>query len=176
LSPKSIAALTYLLAAGLLAAASGCDTAAASEGPAVVYDPCQTTFLLARSDSNAAQRAAIADALGLWEQAGGPRLSVSDGDPDAQVLPIGFDAAAPAFFGLYRPDRGDILINSLLGDARARAITVAHELGHAFGLPHLTGHPSLMNPGNLKVPPAADDAQLIFDRRQACPRPGSIPR
>jgi hypothetical protein len=174
LSFKQLAALCSLLAAGPLAA--GCGAASASEGPAVVYDPCQTTFVLARSDTNVAQRAAIADALGLWEQAGGPRLALTDADPDAQVLPIGFDAAAPAFFGLYRPDRGDILINSQLGDPRARAITVAHELGHAFGLPHVTGHQSLMNPGNLRIPPAADDAQQIFDLRQTCPRPGAFTR
>jgi hypothetical protein len=169
LSSKHLAALFLFLAAGLLAA--GCDTAGAGEGPTVVYDPCQMTFVLARSDTTAPQRAAIADALVLWGQAGGPLLAMGEGDPDAQVLPIGFDAAAPAFFGLYRPDRGDILINSQLGDARARAITVAHELGHAFGLPHVTGHQSLMNPGNLQVAPAADDAQQIYDRRQACPRP-----
>lgn len=149
---------------------SGCGSEAGNDGPAIVFDPCQPTLLLAGADTTAPERAALGDALALWRSVGGPNLSLGDQDA-AQILPIGFESAAPAFFGLYRPDRGDILINRQLGDAGARAITLAHEIGHAFGLAHVNGRRSLMNPGNLQVPPAAEDSQLIYERRQSCPRP-----
>jgi hypothetical protein len=164
--PRSGGLFGALLSITLLATLAGCGTEA-SDGAGIVYDPCQPTFLLLGAAATSAQRTAVADALALWRLAGGPHLLVAD-EAGAQVLPIGFQAAAPLFFGLYRPDRGDILINSELGDARARAITLAHELGHAFGLPHVTGRQSLMNPGNLQIPPASADSQLIYDRRPAC--------
>jgi hypothetical protein len=138
-----------------------------TEGPAVVYDACQSTLLVPGADVTASERESLGDALALWRDVAGPGLSVTDTQL-TQVLPIGFQSAAPSFFGLYRPDRGDILINRELSDRHARAITMAHEIGHAFGLAHVTGHRSLMNPGNLQVPPAAEDTQLIYQRRPAC--------
>jgi hypothetical protein len=167
--PACVFSFTLVFVAGILLG-PGCGSEDGSTGPAVVYDPCEMTLLLATAGASAAERTALTDALALWQVVAGPRLSVLD-QTAAQVLPIGFQAAAPAFFGLYRPDRGDILINSELGDPGARAITVAHELGHAFGLAHVTGRRSLMNPGNLQVPPAVEDSQLIYERRPACSQP-----
>jgi hypothetical protein len=141
-----------------------------SDGPGIVFDPCQPTLLLPGGDASAAERASLSDALELWRSVGGPDLSLTN-EAAPQVLPVGFESAAPAFFGLYRPDRGDILINRQLGDAAARAITLAHEIGHAFGLAHVNGHRSLMNPGNLRVPPAAEDSLHIYERRPVCQQP-----
>jgi hypothetical protein len=141
---------------------------------AVVYDACAPTYLLLAPDTSASERAGVSAAIDLWHAAGGPPLSLVPADDTSvhqQVLPVGFQSAAPAFFGLYRPVEGDILINRQLGAPRARAITVAHELGHAFGLAHVAPsvRRSLMNPGNVEVPPAADEARLIFDRSGTCP-------
>jgi hypothetical protein len=152
--------------------ASGC-AAPEEEGPIIVFDACALTSLRLAPDASDAERDGVKAALALWQAAGGPPLAVMPASVEAvsadlaQILPIGFESAAPAFFGLYRPARGDILINRGLQGPDARAITVAHEIGHAFGLTHVTDRRSLMNPGNLQIPPGPDDAQLILER-SAC--------
>jgi IrrE N-terminal-like domain len=159
----------------LFAACAGACAGPPEDGPVIEYDPCQPTLLELAADANESERAAVATAVELWAQAGGPSLTVEagTGQDGAQVLPIGFQPAAPVFFGLYRPERGDIVINRQLSDPRARAITVAHEIGHAFGLMHVRDHRSLMNPGNLQIPPSQDEARQIYARQSACPGPGS---
>jgi hypothetical protein len=150
-------------------------------GPPVVFDPCKVTTLVAAPDSSADERAGISEAIALWSSVGGPPLALAPaGDEhisfangalvhaEGQFLPVFFQAAAPVFNGLYDPGRGDIFINRGLTDARARAITVAHELGHAFGLAHENARRSLMSPGNLVVPPGETEVRLIDERRGSC--------
>jgi hypothetical protein len=139
-------------------------------GPDRFLDPCLPTLLVVSPDATDDERAGIAAALQLWSAVGGPSISL-EGPSGAQPLPIGFERAAPAFFGLYRPDHGDILINRGLVDPTSRAITIAHEVGHAFGLAHVNGQRSLMNPGNLVIPPGEREVQLIGERRGPCPAP-----
>jgi hypothetical protein len=153
-----------------LALLGGC-SAGPEAGDGIVFDPCAPTLLSLPTDSSQAQRDSATAALALWQTAGGPPLGVLPAGHDSapqQVLPVGFQAAAPLFYGLYRPTQGDILINSELVQPQALAITIAHEIGHAFGLAHVTDHNSLMNPGNLKIPPGADEARLIFQRSDSC--------
>jgi hypothetical protein len=132
------------------------------------------TLVAPAADTTAEEWAGVDAAMELWHAVGGPPISRQAGHhPVAglQTLPIGFERAAPSFFGLYRPAQADILINRALIDPRARAITIAHEMGHAFGLAHVKGRRSLMNPGNLQVLPAAEDVRLINERRGPCPAP-----
>lgn len=63
-----------------------------------------------------------------------------------------------------------IFINDDL-DGQPLAVTVAHELGHAFGLVHVdpSVRASVMNPGNLSTPPTAADAAQVTGLWGACP-------
>jgi hypothetical protein len=159
--------------AALLAAlgASACGSLPGVASP-VVFDACRPTTIVAALDASSEERAGIAEAIALWSAVGGPPLELAPAaasvPAERQVLPLAFQSAAPVSRGLYRADRGDILINRELVDPRARAITVAHELGHAFGLAHESARRSLMNPGNLVVPPGEIEARLIRERRGSC--------
>jgi hypothetical protein len=163
-------------------------------GPSVVFDVCRPTVLQVPADATAEERLGVAGAIALWNQVSGPQLTLSDRpavDPpasepapslappldeqDRQRLRIGFRAAAPLFFGLYRAEVGDILIYRSIQSLRAREIIIAHEIGHAFGLPHIIDHQSLMNPGNTKVPPATQESALIQEQRGPCASTGTTP-
>lgn len=106
----------------------------------------------------------IDDALGLWRDRGVTRLgrdASSRGLTTAPALEIRFEAASGAFRGLYDDERGVIFINSVLVERSQIAIVVAHELGHAFGLAHITERTSVMSPGNLETPPTEADGHAI---------------
>jgi hypothetical protein len=113
------------------------------------FDPC--TLAIEAAGANAVQRAGIADALALWN------LTPGDGAP----LGMTFESAAAAFHGVYEDEAGIVRINVQITQPRALAIVIAHELGHAFGLPHVDGRASLMNRGNLTTAPTAEDFDAI---------------
>jgi hypothetical protein len=83
------------------------------------------------------------------------------------TVPLRFEAAAALSHGFYDPVRGLVLVNDDLV-ARPLAVTIAHEVGHAFGLVHVTNRPSVMNPGNLEVEPNASDATALADLWGRC--------
>ncbi|HEY5949139.1 MAG TPA: matrixin family metalloprotease, partial [Kofleriaceae bacterium] len=61
-------------------------------------------------------------------------------------------------------------INETLAHAQL-PIVVAHELGHAFGLVHVSDRPSLMNPGNVTTPPNESDRQALAGLWGTCDAP-----
>jgi predicted Zn-dependent protease len=70
---------------------------------------------------------------------------------------------------VYDDETGIIYVNDGLTDPDQLAIVIAHELGHAFGLPHVPGHDSVMIKGNLTLVPTAADAASLAARWGACP-------
>jgi len=119
--------------------------------------------------ATAAQRAGVADGIALWNAAAATRLSVGGGSTDAQppappipTVPLHFQSAAGAFYGLYEPAVGQIFINVDLG-GHPLAVTIAHEIGHAFGLVHIPAsqRASLMNSGNLVTEPTPADVATL---------------
>jgi hypothetical protein len=151
----------------------------------LVHDPCQALTLALESGTAPERAAAVSDGAGMWNELAHTRLSVAvaDGgpgeptatdpdDPERPSIPILFQRAAAPSHGLYDPRRGVILLNAGFTDPRALAITLAHEVGHAFGLRHVdpADRASVMNPGNLALPPTEEDARALAELWGTCPR------
>lgn len=152
--------------ASLAAAGAGCTGAAGDGELDVVFDVCAPIRLEAPGAS-AAQLTAIDAAAALWRAHG---VVAIGRDLDGPAVEIRFEPAAPAFHGLYQDEAGVVLVNATLADPDARAITIAHELGHAFGLWHVAAgeRPSIMNPGNLTLTPTLADQAALAARWGAC--------
>lgn len=126
----------------------------------ITHDAC-APIILTTSTLTEVQTDGILDAIALWRARGVPALTVRDAAQraftTAPSIVLEFDDAAPAFHGLYDDERAVIYVNRGLTHRAALSIVIAHELGHAFGLEHVTGRASLMNPGNLTTPPNEED-------------------
>ncbi|HET6612005.1 MAG TPA: hypothetical protein VFG83_08460 [Kofleriaceae bacterium] len=141
----------------------------------IVYDPCEPVVLKV-PESPPGAMAAVADAVAMWNQIT-PVYATTEVVPGAPILPITFEDAAGAFHGIYLDEDGEIVINRKITDPGALAVTIAHELGHAFGLPHMAAdkRPSVMNPGNFAIHPNAGDAADLAALWGVCPEaPASV--
>jgi hypothetical protein len=159
-------------ATALVAACSGAD---APSPFAVTYDPCRAVELVPAETLSPVQRQSIDDAIAMWRAVLPPAALPGD-DAGAVALPIAFEDAAPFFHGIYLPDEGRILINSGIAEPHALAVTVAHELGHAFGLPHADepGLGSVMLRGNYEIEPAEIDARALAELWGDCASPAPL--
>ena len=130
----------------------------------ITYDYCAPLVIAPAVEATAAERASVAEAIAMWNALGMTSLSIESEDAllaDAPRVPIHFREAAPAFYGLYEDELGELVINNGFTNDRSRTITIAHELGHVFGLIHVEAHPSVMNPANLNTEPNAADAASL---------------
>jgi hypothetical protein len=150
----------------------GCGAPPPPSGPAVSFDPCQPLAVVIDSGVTEAQAAAVEAGLALWNARARSRLWWSRAEelPAPPILPLHFQAAAPPFHGLYDDQRGEVYINTDL-DGHARVVTVAHEVGHAFGLAHVPPDQrvSVMNPGNLLNEPSSADIDTLAVDWGRCP-------
>lgn len=129
----------------------------------ITHDVC-APIAVTSSGSSAVQTEGIDDALALWRARGVPYL----GELGDSAIEIRFEPAALSFHGLYDDERGVVYVNSAISDRAALAIVIAHELGHAFGLEHITARESLMNPGNLDQPPTPEDEAALQELWGRC--------
>ncbi len=138
---------------------AGC-TSTADTTIDLVFDPCGAT-IVAR-DATDDELVAIEDAIGLWNEAAALGLSRVD-EQAGGAIEIRFEPAAAVFFGLYDDEGGVVWINRSIADRNVLGITIAHEVGHAFGLVHvpLDDGMSVMNPNNTIVPPEQDDVERL---------------
>jgi hypothetical protein len=150
------------------AGAAGCDGNAVSSGDDIAFDACAALPLVTDAGLTDAQAAGIDAAIALWNERAGTHLARA-ADQGVPGLPIHFQAAAPPFHGLYDAPSGQVFINTDLRGA-ALAITIAHEIGHAFGLAHVPAgqRTSVMNPNNLVVEPTGEDVDTLAMRWGVC--------
>lgn len=134
----------------------------------IVFDPCEPLVLELQS-SDVDEEARVAAAIEMWNQRAGSLLTLDEVE-QAPVLPVVFDRAPKAFHGHYDDEAGVVYINRDLRGRQA-AITVAHELGHAFGLYHVhkSVRPSVMNHGNLVHEVNEGDVDELVALWGACP-------
>lgn len=129
-------------------------------GPAVVYAPCQPIVISIPATASPMQQSAVLAGLELWNAQGLTQLKASG---EGTAVPLTFQRAAGFFHGFYDPKTGEVFVNETLTDPHEIAVVVAHELGHAMGLPHVEQNErtSVMNPGNLEVTPTSADNALL---------------
>jgi hypothetical protein len=140
----------------LLFALAGCD--ASSESVVVrTLDPCTPISINARTAS-AEQIASVDRGIALWHHVGMIGLR-HDSGTDIEVV---FREAPDAFYGYYDDDAAIVYVNESLATEEA-AVTIAHELGHAFGLAHVPAakRASVMNTANVTITPTAADASEV---------------
>lgn len=135
-----------------------------------VFDPC-TLSVSVVGEASLVERGAVAEGVSLWNEAAATRIQVADAS--AEAIPVKFMEAAGPFYGLYDDARVEILINRTLPVEDGRPITVAHEVGHAMGLHHVSRdeRPSVMNPANLELGPTEADAAAVLALWGTCPAP-----
>ncbi|MEA2695863.1 MAG: snapalysin [Myxococcales bacterium] len=163
-----------LLLSFALASAVGCAQPSPS-GDSLHFDPCEPLVLTATASATQAETAGISAGIALWNRAAHSRLSmIVDGAESLAApiatVPINFQTAAAPSHGFYDAERGQVFINTDL-TAGQRAITIAHEVGHSFGLVHVAASDriSVMNAGNLDTPPTSDDVEALAALWGRCP-------
>lgn len=157
-----------LLVCGL-GMAAGLLPACASEGDGridTVFSPCDPIALAIVGTDDVARDASVDDAVAMWNRVGATLTRVAEAPAH---LPIHFEAAAGNFHGVYEDEAGAIYVNLELTDPHERAVTIAHELGHAFGLVHQERADSVMRRANVVVEPGEADGEALRALWGDCP-------
>ncbi|HSD91107.1 MAG TPA: ImmA/IrrE family metallo-endopeptidase [Kofleriaceae bacterium] len=138
---------------------------AQSTGESLTFDPCASTVVSA-PHATTEQLASIDDALAMWRADGVTGLTRGD----TAEITVEFRDAAASIYGFYDTTTATLYVNTRLADPGQRAITIAHELGHALGLVHVSAATriSVMNPGNLITEPTASDSLALESLWGAC--------
>lgn len=159
-----------MTSAALVAAALG-GCASSPSGPDITFDACEPLGVVPPANASADQLASLSDAIALWHADGVAGLAIGGGGSSSVALV--FKDAPDVFYGYYDAPNATVYVNQRVTDRAERAVVIAHELGHAFGLVHVppAEHASVMNPGNLTVAPNAADRTALAAMWGACPRP-----
>jgi Zn-dependent peptidase ImmA (M78 family) len=129
----------------------------------ITFDPCQPLVVVPPAGITPAESQSLDDAIAMWHKVGMTQVSREE-SANAQHLTLRFQKALPAFFGIYLDKTGEVVVNTSLTDRTQRAITMAHEMGHAWGLFHIetSVRTSVMNKGNLTTRPLTADADAVL--------------
>lgn len=138
-----------------------------------VYDPCSPLMIAVDPELDAVAAASVEAATQIWGRVLPTRMSVGAGSQAAEVLPIRFESGDSFYRAVYWDTVGMISISRDRLDPKDYALAIAHEMGHAFGLLHVSEgeRRSIMNVGNLEVTPTADDVAEVHALWATCSDP-----
>jgi hypothetical protein len=162
--------LQFPLALTLVVALAACGSSGDATTVATHFDVC-APILVDAPGATAEQLASLDDAIGMWNAQGVAQLARAAPGRSGAAVALHFQRAAGNIFGLYDDVDAVIYVNLVVEDPHQRAVTIAHELGHAFGLEHVSSaaRASVMNPGNLSHVPDAGDAASLRTLWGVCP-------
>jgi hypothetical protein len=133
-----------------------------------VFDPCSPLAIVPGEGSAPSERDSIEQAIDAWNRVLPTRLEVGPhaGVPELPVYflsDIGFRAA-------YFDKSVEIVVSRDKLAPDDLGLAIAHELGHSFGLFHVSKKErlSVMNVGNLEVEPNREDALAVASLWEAC--------
>lgn len=154
----------------LTASLTACGKPPGADTIDTVFDACEPLVIQLDDDVLAVRERSVREAVDMWNKKAGTKLTLEPVE-DAPVVPLTFEEAAAAFHGFYDDEKGTIWINTRLEDDDQRRVTIAHELGHAFGLYHVPPNErqSVMNNGNLSVGVVQADVEALQAEWGECP-------
>ena len=135
----------------------------ADQNVELVYDPCSPLTIAVEADVGAAEVLGVEGAILAWKGVLPARIVIGAGPQAADVLPIYFQPGDTFFRGIYWDGPGEIAIGRDRVDPADYPLAIAHEMGHAFGLLHVSkaDRLSVMNVSNLEVAPNEEDAAAV---------------
>lgn len=147
-----------------------CGSPDGAETIETVFDPCQPLVVETDQALSQAQSQSIDDALAMWNAAGPLKLT-RQAVADAPRIPVRFERSVGFMHGYYEDETGEVIVNRRL-TRHEHSVVLAHELGHAFGLYHVSPSQrrSLMNPGNLDTELTDADVERVVQLWPSCAR------
>lgn len=132
------------------------------------FDPCKPLALVVTDEG----RVPVVEAgVALWRDVFPVQVTVIQTPTTAPSLPIHFVESA-LYMGRFDDGRGTIELATRVPEGHPMAVVLAHELGHAYNLYHVSKgeRVSVMNKGNHEVGPTAEDGAALTARWGRCPR------
>jgi hypothetical protein len=149
--------------------ALSCLAACSCEDVWITYDPCSPLSIAVLPGTEPVESKSVEDAIEAWSRVVPMQVEIRVGERDPGSLPIVFESDT-YYRASYFQNRGEISVDRHHLAPDDYAIAIAHELGHAFGLDHVAAEDrrSVMNVGNLTVPPTEDDAAALREQWKSC--------
>ena len=126
----------------------------------MLFDPCVPLVLEAHGVSDE-ELAIVEAAIDLWQDVFAIETTVEDVAGARRMRVLFRDDVW--YYGRFDDTRARLEVATWIEDPDTMAIVLAHELGHAFNLYHVdeSERLSVMNPGNVDVPPTPADGEEL---------------